>query len=179
MSINLIAGSLLNFTYNEIVTHIPIHFIRRGFLRLCNRKIHASVKILMHAKILNFWKITLGERVVINQYCVLDCRRYTISIANDTDIGAYTRIWTLGHNPDDDTHALRGGDVIIEDHVWIATNVTILPSVTIGRGAVVAASSVVHKSIDSMDIVAGNPAKLIRKRTNALNYKLDYTPFLT
>ncbi len=178
MSARLIGGSILNYLFNNLITHIPIHFLRKGFLRLFNRKIHRSVVVLMHVRILNFWKVRIGERVVINQYCLLDCRQHIISIGHDTDIGPYTRIWTLGHNPDSNTHELYGGDVSIGHHVWLASGVTILPSVHIGDGAVVAAQSLVRNKVNDLDIVAGNPAKFLRKRVNKLEYQLKYTPLL-
>jgi len=178
MSINLFAGALLNYFYNNLLTHIPVHFIRISFLRLFNKNVHPSAVILMHTRILNFWDIQIGKRVIINQYCLLDCRRHRIIIDYDTDIGPYTKIWTLGHMPDSEKHELYGGDVIIGHHVWIASNVTILPGVKMGEGCVIAASSVVHKSVGEKDIVAGNPAKFIRKRNNALSYKLSYKPIL-
>jgi acetyltransferase-like isoleucine patch superfamily enzyme len=55
-------------------------------------------------------------------------------------------------------------DVTIEDDVWIGTNATILPGVTIGRGSIVAAGSVVTKSVPPNVIVAGVPARLIGER---------------
>jgi maltose O-acetyltransferase len=178
MSLKLIGGSILNYLFNNIITHIPIHGLRKFFLRLFNRKIHASAKILMHTRILNFWKVNIGENVIVNQYCLLDCRMYDISIAANTDIGPYTRIWTLGHNPDSVTHELYGGDVTIGHHVWIASGVTILPGISIGNGAVIAAAAVVHKPVEELSVMAGNPAKLIRKRNNPLTYTIRYKPFL-
>jgi putative colanic acid biosynthesis acetyltransferase WcaF len=178
MNINLIGGAFLNYLFNNLISHVPVHFIRRSFLRLFNKKIHRSVVILMHTRILNFWRITIEEGVVINQYCLLDCRINIIKIERDTDIGPYTRIWTLGHNPDSESHALYGGDVLIGHHVWIASGVTILPGVNVADGTVLAAGAVLHKSTDVNDILAGNPAVVKRKRNNALTYKLNYTPIL-
>lgn len=54
--------------------------------------------------------------------------------------------------------------VIIEDDCWIAANSVILSGVTIGRGSVVAAGSVVTKNVEPYSIVGGIPAKLIKKR---------------
>jgi maltose O-acetyltransferase len=176
MSLNLYLGSFLNYFYNNLLTHFPSHFVRKLFLRIFNKKIDKDCVILMHTRLLNFWKLEIGKRVVINQYCVLDCRRFRISIASDTDIGPYTRIWTLGHSPDSASHELYGGEVIIGHHVWIASGVTILPNIVLAEGTVVGASSVVHKSTRSKDIVAGNPAKFIRTRNNSLTYQLKYTP---
>ena len=59
----------------------------------------------------------------------------------------------------DDYHSSSGGEVIIEDNVWVASRVTILPGVLIGSGAVVAACAVVSKNVKSMSIVAGVPAR--------------------
>ena len=56
------------------------------------------------------------------------------------------------------------GDTIISNDVWIGQNATILPGVHIGDGAIIGANSVVGSDVDPYTIVAGNPAKPIRKR---------------
>jgi maltose O-acetyltransferase len=53
--------------------------------------------------------------------------------------------------------------IIIDDNVWISYNVSILKGVHIGKGAIIGAGSVVTKDIPSFTVVAGNPAKPIRK----------------
>ena len=58
---------------------------------------------------------------------------------------------------------VAGGDVIIEDDVWIGFKSSILKGVTIGRGAVVAACSVVTKDVPAYTLVAGNPARIVRE----------------
>ncbi len=63
------------------------------------------------------------------------------------------------------TDAYQGkGDTIIHDGVWIGTRAIILPGITIGEGAIIAAHAVVTKDVAPYTIVAGNPAKLIRQR---------------
>lgn len=56
------------------------------------------------------------------------------------------------------------GDTVIGNDVWIGQNATILPGVHIGDGAIIGASSVVGSNIEPYTIVAGNPARIIRKR---------------
>ncbi|WP_051289260.1 CatB-related O-acetyltransferase [Chryseobacterium daeguense] len=56
------------------------------------------------------------------------------------------------------------GPIIIEDDVWIGSNSVILSGVKIGRGAIIGAGSVITKDVEAYSIVAGNPAKLLRKR---------------
>ncbi|MBA2655932.1 MAG: CatB-related O-acetyltransferase [Tatlockia sp.] len=56
------------------------------------------------------------------------------------------------------------GDTIIADGAWLGLRSIILPGIKIGEGAIVAAASVVTKDVPAYTIVAGNPAKMIRKR---------------
>ena len=131
----------------------------------------------MGCRFLNGRKIHLGERNVINFGCLLDGRRYEIHIGNDVSIGPEATILTLGHDPQSPDFADRGGDVVIGERVWIGYRAIILPGVTIGDGAVVAAGAVVTKDVEQYSIVAGAPAKKIKDRNRNLKYGLSFDPF--
>ena len=81
----------------------------------------------------------------------------------------------------EEKESISKGNIIIEDDVWIGSHVIILSGVRIGRGCVVAAGSVVSKSIPPYSIVGGVPARLIRKRfdddTIAIIEKIDFNKF--
>lgn len=62
--------------------------------------------------------------------------------------------------------------VHIKDFVWCGNNVTIIPGITIGEGAIIAAGAVVVKDVPDCAIVGGNPAQLIRYRNKEEFYKL-------
>ncbi|WP_232325882.1 acyltransferase [Spirosoma montaniterrae] len=94
------------------------------------------------------------------------------------DIARGTWIFTLEHDPHSDYHDTKSGDVIIEDHVWVASRVTILPGVRIGRGSVIASGAVVTKDVPPMSIAGGVPAKIIGKRESKLLYQNDFFPYL-
>lgn len=112
-----------------------------------------------------------------------------VSIASDVTfiMGGnhfYNRISTypfefMLNNNIPEVDAFSKGDIIIEDDVWIANKSIILSGVTIGRGAIVGAGSVITKDIPPYAIVAGNPAKIIKYRFDAyvINklYKLDFS----
>ena len=66
----------------------------------------------------------------------------------------------------------------IGDRVWIAYRAVILPGVTIGEGAIVAAGAVVSRDVAPWTIVAGNPAREVGTRRRDLDYRLDYNPWL-
>jgi acetyltransferase-like isoleucine patch superfamily enzyme len=66
------------------------------------------------------------------------------------------------HRPMDYAHVVAA-PVVIEDDVWIGAKSTIMKGVRIGRGAVVAAASVVTKDVPAFTLVAGNPARTVRE----------------
>lgn len=92
-------------------------------------------------------------------------------IGSNVSIGEHITIVASNHGiRKNKLHQLQAWDttktgVNIEDDVWIGANSVILPGVTIGRGAVVGAGSIVTKSIPSYAIVCGNPAKVLKYRT--------------
>ena len=168
------------YLYNKFFNKIPFANVRNSFTRLY-LVLGKNSNILMNVEILNSSRnrdqIQIGEDCVINTQCVLDGRVGTIKIGNNVDIARETNIFTLEHDPHSDTHDSRSGNVVIEDYVWIASRVTILPGVTIGRGAVVASNAVVTKDVEPYAIVAGIPAKKIGVRKSELKYTKTYFPF--
>lgn len=62
--------------------------------------------------------------------------------------------------------------VVIKDFVWCGNNVTIIPGITVGEGAIIAAGAVVVKDVPDCAIVGGNPAQIIRYRNKEEFYKL-------
>lgn len=75
-----------------------------------------------------------------------------------TNPTSYQLAWNV------ESDAINKGDTIIGNDVWIGYNATILPGVTVGDGAIIGANSTVTKNVAPYTIVAGNPAKVIRKR---------------
>jgi maltose O-acetyltransferase len=163
--------------FNRFLMHVPSCHFRLFFLRLRVAQLGRGVGLLMGVELRNGRNVFIGDRVVINRGVLLDGRGGRLVIGNDVDIAQETNIWTLEHDVHSDSHADKGGDVTIEEHAWIASRVTILPGVRIGRGAVVASNSVVTKDVPPMTIVAGIPAKVIGLRRSRLNYRLHFRPW--
>lgn len=139
MNIKVLAGSVLAFAYNGIVGRLPSRTLRSLYLRSYLARFGCGTGVQMGCRFLNGRKIFLGDRNVINFGCLLDGRRYAIRTGSDVSIGPEASILTLGHDPQSPVFADEGGDVIIGDRVWIGYRAMILPDVTIGEGAVVAA----------------------------------------
>ena len=107
--------------------------------------------------------IKIGKRVFINAGCQFQDQG-GIEIGDDVLIGPQTIIATLNH----DQNPEKRGDMIpktvkIGNKVWLGARVTICPGVTIGEGAIVGAGAVVTKDVPSRTVIAGVPAKVIKK----------------
>lgn len=107
--------------------------------------------------------IHLGKNVFINSDCKFQDQGGII-IGDDVLIGHNVVLATLNHDENPEKRGnLIPSPIKIGNKVWIGSNATILPSVTIGEGAIIAAGAVVTKDVDENSIVGGVPAKLIRK----------------
>lgn len=110
------------------------------------------------------------ERLVIGKYCALAARtRFLMPGANHADRGPSTFPFGIfgggwEHTMDLVMSAASKGDTHIGNDVWIGYDALILPGVTIGDGAVVAAASVVAADVPAYAIVGGNPARVLRCR---------------
>lgn len=178
MNKRLIGGALLAYLYNEWLANFPSRGIRRGYLNLWMQELGTGTNVQLGCRFLNGRKISVGDRSVLNFGTLLDGRKYPVTVGNDTSIGPEASILTLGHDPKCNAFSDKGGAVKIGNRVWIGYRAIVLPGVSIGDGAVVAAGSVVSKNVEPNTIVAGVPAKLIGQRNKDLDYQLSYNPWL-
>jgi acetyltransferase-like isoleucine patch superfamily enzyme len=112
--------------------------------------------------------IELGDNIFIGPHCVI-YGHGGLRIGSNTMIAAHTIIIPANHNfsdPDrliqDQGETRRG--ITIEDDCWIGSGVRICDGVTLGRGTVVGAGSVVTKSLPAGIIAVGVPARQIKSR---------------
>jgi acetyltransferase-like isoleucine patch superfamily enzyme len=111
--------------------------------------------------------IKVGNSVFIGHACEFVCNS-SITIGNDCLIASKTTFNTTGHEfkKHDKIHQqpITTKEIILQDDVWIGTSCVIMQGVTIGEGSVIAAGSVVNKSIPPYEVWAGVPARFIKKR---------------
>lgn len=108
--------------------------------------------------------LTIGADCLIYPFESLDCCA-PVAIGNHVTFGPAVTIVTGTHdmgNPEHRAGELIGRPVRVEDGAWICLGATLLPGVTVGRGAVVAARAVVTRDVAPNTLVAGNPARVIR-----------------
>lgn len=176
MHFNIIIKSAIFDLTSSFFLWLPSLHIRRAYLKLFLKGMGKQNYFARNIYIKSPYNITIGSNNVFNTHVLLDGRGI-LDIGNNVDIAQDSQIWTQQHDYNDDYHSCESKSVVINDYVWIASRVTILPGITIGRGSVVAAGSVVTKNIDPMSVVAGVPAKKISERTSKLLYNQNYHSF--
>jgi acetyltransferase-like isoleucine patch superfamily enzyme len=147
---------------NELNNTGDVNAVRESLSAIIGDSIDKSTTIFPPFHV-NFGRfITIGKNVFINHACsFLDMGGITIE--NDVLIGPRVNIVTENHPLDPtDRRALVTQPVVIKRNAWIGAGATILPGVTIGENAVVAAGAVVSKDVAANTIVGGVPAKFIK-----------------
>jgi acetyltransferase-like isoleucine patch superfamily enzyme len=108
-------------------------------------------------------RLEIGDRVFINYGCSISAHTL-VRIGDLCNIGQYAILLDCDyHNPRHDGGHGEPAPVVLEDGVWLAARVTVLKGVTIGRGSIVAAGSVVTKDVPPGVIAAGVPARVVRE----------------
>lgn len=112
----------------------------------------------------------IGDRLVIGKFCAIGKGvEFVMNGANHRMDSFSTYPFNImGHGWEKVTPDLKDlplkGDTVVGNDVWIGQNVTVLPGVHIGDGAIIGANSVVSKDVEPYTIAAGNPIGPIRKR---------------
>lgn len=144
--------------------------IKKSMLKKCGKNVYIG-----KGSDLTYKNISIGEHVSINKNCMFMCTRAEIIIGDHVMFGPHVFMITGGHRTDirgrfmdeitnDEKRHVDDQDIILEGDNWIGANSIVLKGVTIGKGAVVAAGSIVTKDVEPYSIVGGIPAKLIKKR---------------
>jgi len=126
-------------------------------------KINNEVQVFPSCRIWAPWNLSFGVHVAIDD-CVTLYSVDKITIGTKVAIRRDAFICTASHDITRKDRPLITKPITICDGVWIGAGAFVGPGVTIGEGAVVGARSVVTKDVEPWTVVAGNPAKFIKKR---------------
>ena len=157
-------------------THWRLYF-KKTMKLLCKQKFKHfpdSAEFRAGAYAIACSKIYLGENVIIRPTTMIfaDPREGdagSVIIENNVMLGSGVHIYVGNHRFDlankniiDQGHS-PAQTVVLKEGCWLGANVVVLPGVTIGKNSVVGAGSIVTKSVSDRVVVAGNPAKVIKK----------------
>jgi maltose O-acetyltransferase len=155
------------------VGHLPSHAVRNAFYRFAGLTLPSTSSIHWRAEFYALEGITIGDYTTIGDSVFLDGRS-GLTIGTSVNLGSHVRIWTRQHDIDAPDFAEVGAPVTIGDYAYLGSGCIVLPGVTIGKGGVVGACSVVTKDVPPFTLVAGVPARVIRERSRELDYRLGY-----
>lgn len=134
-------------------------------------KVHASAFIMNNLELISgqpgmYEKLVIGQGAVIGHHVTINLDA-EVSMGTNVSIGPFVRIYTgthqIGPGSNRRVSALLARPVRVGDGCWIGLCAVILPGVTIGRGCIVAAGSVVGQDMPPNSYVEGNPARVTRQ----------------
>lgn len=165
---------------NNFIARFPNERLRLAYLRRAmGVSIGKDTHVSMRVFITGYWNkanVTIGDNCVINRETYIDGRTGVV-IGNNVNVSFQTCILSLHHDHNAPTFPTIGGVVTIRDHAWIGARAIILPGVTIGEGAVVAAGAVVRRDVGDYEVVGGVPARKIGERNREIGYLTKFSPF--
>ena len=132
-------------------------------LKIFGAKVAWSSNVLPSCRIWQPWELSMGEYACLSEK--VDCYSVDeIKIGVQATVSQGAKLCSAGHDISSLIMELTHAPIVIGDNAWVAAWAIVMPGVTIGEGAVVAAGAVVTKDVEPWTVVGGNPAKFIKKR---------------
>jgi virginiamycin A acetyltransferase len=111
----------------------------------------------------------VGDKLIIGKFCmiasgaefIMNGANHLVNAVSSYPFAIFGEDWA--HAMEGKTYPVKG-DIVIGNDVWIGYQATILSGVTVGHGSIIGSKSVVASDVPPYSIVAGNPARIIRKR---------------
>lgn len=149
--------------------YVPSQALRHAGYRASGMRIGPGTVIYHGCEVRAPRAVRIGAHTSIGDHAILDGRG-GLTIGDSVNFSTGVWVWTAEHDVNAVDFAYTSAPVVIEDYAWVSCRAVILPGVTVGKGAVVAAGAVVTKSVAPYDIVGGVPAKKIGERSRDLSY---------
>ena len=146
------------------LTPRPCFALRRAILRIFGAKVGANVNIYPSALIYYPWNLEIGCYSAIGEWALV-YNLGKVRIGSHTTISQRVHLCAGTHDYTDTAMPLMKPPINIGDEVWVCADAFIGPNVSINSLAIIAAASVVVKNVAEKEIVGGNPAKYIKKRS--------------
>lgn len=174
---------ITDYLTNHIINKVPLYVIRHIYYRILGIRRGKGSSIHMNVFIQGISlrrgecsRLIIENNTSIGRNTLLDIRG-GVKIGNNVSVSPDVKIITAQHDLQSSDFKYITKEVKIEDYVWIGTGAIILPGIKIGKGAVIAAGSVVTKNVNDYEVVGGNPCKFIKKRNRNLKYNCKYFKF--
>lgn len=141
----------------------PFYAPRRGILRCFGAKVGRKVNMANTANIYFPWNLEIGDWSSIGDRATI-YNLGKVAVGDKATVSQGAHLCAGTHDFTDPSTPLLTLPIEIGSQAWICADAFIAPGVVVGAGAVVGARAVVVKDVEPWTVVAGNPAKLIKKR---------------
>jgi len=160
----------------RLLGRVPSQGLRQSVLcRVFGARIGSGTVLYGGFEIRSPRRLEIGEQSVIGHRAVLDARG-GLTIGRRVNLSSEVMIWTAQHDYRDPHFAAVFKPVRIGDYAWLGPRCIVLPGVTVGEGAVVAAGAVVTKDVAPYTVVGGVPARPIAERPRGIEYNPSEHP---
>ena len=137
---------------------------RRFVLRCFGARVGRNVNVYPSTRIYFPWNLTVGDWSAIGEEALV-YNLGPITLGHKVTVSHRAHLCAGTHDYRRSDLPLLKPPIVVADQVWICADAFIGPGVTVGEGAVVGARAVVIKDVEAWTVVAGNPARVIQKRT--------------
>lgn len=154
------------------ISLVPSHHLRRFVYKALGAEIGKNVVFHFRTEIRSIHKLKIGKGTIIGDNALLDARS-GLTLGENVNISSNVSLYTYQHDHRDPYFRCTSDNtkpIIIGNRVWLGSNVTVLPGIDIGEGAVCCAGCVVTKDVEPYAVVAGIPAKKVNERPKDLRY---------
>jgi|ERR1019366_5094994 putative colanic acid biosynthesis acetyltransferase WcaF len=136
---------------------------RRLVLRCFGASVGRGVAVHPSVRSWAPWHLTMGDYSAIGYQ--VDCYNVSpILLGKRSIVSQYSFLCTATHDFERALLPLVHSPIIVGDDAWVCADVFVAPGVTVGAGAVIGARSSVYRSVEPWTVVAGNPARFLRRR---------------
>jgi putative colanic acid biosynthesis acetyltransferase WcaF len=136
---------------------------RSFLLRLFGAKVGRNTHIYSSATIYMPWHFEIGDQSSVGEHAYI-YNLGNIVIGSRTTISQRAHLCAGTHDFTDPALPLLKPPIVVKDQAWVCADAFVGPGVTVGEGAIVGARAVAVRDVEPWDIVAGNPARVVRKR---------------
>lgn len=135
----------------------------RCFLLRCFGAQIERLLIYRSARVYAPWNLKVGDWTCIGPRVEI-YNKDRVEIGSGVVISQDVYLCTASHDVTSSSMLLVTHPIVIRDQAWVAAKATVLPGVIVGEGGVIGACSVVTKDVSNWSVVAGNPARVVKKR---------------
>jgi acetyltransferase-like isoleucine patch superfamily enzyme len=154
----------------QLVGRVPSRTLRTSYYRWSGVDLGDRVVIHRGLELRKPEGIKIGDGTVVGFDCILDGRG-GLELGQNVNLSSEVAIWTMQHDLRDPDFGVVSRRAVVEDRAWLSFRCTILPGVTVGEGAVIAAGAVVVKDVPPYAVMAGLPAAQVGERPRDLRYE--------